>query len=315
MVNGSALAQRRRRPAVPEAPRILVTGAAGQLGRALMALDWPAGVSLEGRTRVELDISNRASVDAAFAVPYDLVINAAAFTAVDRAESEAEQAFAINDTGVRNLADACARSGAAMIHVSTDYVFDGEKAEPYVEEDPVAPLGVYGRSKATGEAALRETLPRHVILRTAWVYDAQGPNFVKTMLRLGAERDLLRVVADQQGTPTAAGDLAAAIGTVAQSILAGGTEAAWGTYHCTNSGETNWHAFACEIFERAAPWLGRRPRVEAITTAEYPTPARRPANSRLDNGKLERSFGLRLRPWPEALDDTLAEIERSRTAH
>ena len=199
-----------------------------------------------------------------------------------------------------------------MIHLSTDYDFDGAKASPDLETDPVRPLGAYGRSKAAGEEVLRRSLPRHVILRTAWVYGVQGGNFVKTMLRLAAERDELRVVADQRGSPTSAADLAAAIASVAAQIgrveQGRGEGSPWGTYHCTNAGATTWHGFAEEIVRLAAPSLGRTPRVTPITTAEYPTPATRPANSTLACGKLESRFGLKMRPWQEALAEVVREL-------
>ena len=292
--------------------RILVTGAGGQVGSELLRLNWPGGALVEGRSRSALDICDRGAVQAALAEGYDVVINAAAYTAVDRAEEESEAAERVNRDAVGYLAEACALTGAAMVHISTDYVFDGAKASPYLETDPVRPLGVYGRSKAAGEEVLRAALPRHVILRTAWVYGVQGGNFVKTMLRLAAERDELRVVADQQGSPTSAADLAAAIASVAAQVarVEQGRDAAppWGTYHCTNAGATTWHGFAEEIVRLAGLSLGRTPRVTAITTAEYPTPATRPANSTLACGKLGSRFGVTMRPWQEALAEVIQEL-------
>ena len=286
--------------------KLLVLGSSGQVGRELCRLAWPAGYALAGFDRA-VDITQRAAVFAAVARERpDVVINAAAYTAVDRAESEPEAAWAGNCTGPANLAAACAESGIQLIHISTDYVFDGTKTGPYREDDPVAPLGVYGRSKEAGDRAVREALASHVIVRTAWVYSAHGHNFVKTMLRLAGERPVLRVVADQTGSPTSAADIAGAIAVVVQQLATGNR--CWGTYHFAGGGAVTWHGFAGAIFELAAPWRGPPPRVDAITTAEYPTPARRPANSVLDCTKIGQAFGIRPRPWREALADVVREI-------
>jgi dTDP-4-dehydrorhamnose reductase len=231
-----------------------------------------------------------------------LIINAAAYTAVDRAESEPDAAFAANADAPAHLAEAAAAAGASLIHLSTDYVFDGAKPVPYTEDDAVRPLGVYGASKAAGERAIRERLDRHVILRTSWVFGLHGANFVKTMLRLGHARARLDVVADQSGCPTGAADIAAAIHGIARQILLGSRTNAWGTYHFAGRGSTNWYGFAEAIFERAEPIWGRRPQVTPIATADYPTPARRPTNSILDCTRFDRIFALPRRPWPERLD-------------
>ena len=286
---------------------ILIAGAGGQLGRQLAARAAAEGLSAEPWARDRLDISDRDEVlKAVEAARPKVILNAAAYTAVDRAESEAETAYAVNRDGPAHLAEAAERVGAALIHVSTDYVFDGTKRSPWTEDDPVAPLGVYGASKLAGEEAVRARLPRHVILRTAWVYDRTGRNFLTTMLRVGAERDHLRVVDDQHGTPTHAGDLAEAMLTLARAVLDGAMPAdGYGTFHCTGGGATTWCGFARAIFAAAAPRLERVPTVEAITTDEYPTPARRPANSVLDCSRLARVHGIRLRPWEEALAETL----------
>jgi len=304
--------------------KVLVLGAGGQVGRELCRLRWPAPFEIAAFDRGGLDIARREAVFAAIARERpDFVVNAAAYTAVDRAESEPEAAWAGNCTGPANLAAACAEAGIPLIHISTDYVFDGGKIGPYREDDPVNPLGVYGASKEAGDRAIREALRQHVILRTAWVYSAHGHNFVKTMLRLAAgrqptglsrgERPVLRVVADQTGSPTSAADIAGAIAAIVQRLAAGST--AWGTYHFAGAGAVTWHGFAEAIFELAAPWnstgRGPPPLVEAITTAEYPTPARRPANSVLDCTRIGEAFGIKPRPWRAALAEVVQELHKA----
>src|SRR5713226_1376608 len=251
--------------------KLLVLGAGGQVEHELCRLAWPDGYSVADFDRGGVDIAQREPVFAAVARERpDIVINAAAYTAVDRAESEPDIAWASNCSGPANLAAACQDAAIPLIHLSTDYVFDGSKAGPYREDDPVEPLGVYGKSKEAGDRAVR-ALAQHVIVRTAWVYSAHGNNFVKTMLRLGGESPVLRVVADQTGSPTSAADIAAAIGAIVQQIAAGNTD--WGTYHFAGGGAVSWHGFAEAIFELASPWRGAPPQVEAITTADYPTAA------------------------------------------
>jgi dTDP-4-dehydrorhamnose reductase len=286
---------------------VLLTGANGQLGWEVARRAAAHGLILHAAGAAELDISDAQAVErAVHELRPRVVVNAAAFTAVDRAESNAEAAFRVNRDGPAYLAAVCARHDAALIHISTDYVFDGARPGAYAEDDPIAPLGVYGASKAAGEAAVRAALPEHVILRTSWVYGAHGANFVKTMLRLAETRDDLRVVDDQRGCPTFAGDLAEAILSIAARIKAGAMPAdGYGTFHCAGQGPTTWRLFAARIFELAGPRLGRTPRVTPIATSDYPTPAARPANSVLDCGKLARVHGLRLRPWPEALAEML----------
>ena len=287
--------------------KLLVLGASGQVGTELRRARLPAGITLVARDLPGLDISDRETVSAGVRrMRPDLIINAAAYTAVDRAESEAAAAFAANAAGPGHIAAACREAGIPLIHISTDYVYDGAKAGPYVEDDPVNPLGVYGRSKAAGDQAVRDALAEHVILRTAWVYSAHGNNFVKTMLRLAAERPALRVVADQRGSPTAAADIAAALVAIAAQIRAG--EPHWGVFHFTGQGETTWHGFAEAIVALAAPHTGKRPPVEAITTADYPTPARRPANSVLDCGKIAAAYDIVARRWQAALAEVVAEL-------
>ena len=288
--------------------RLLVTGRAGQIGGALTATPHPAGVDILGFDRAGLDITDRAAVDAALiSTGPDLVVNAAAYTAVDKAESEPAAAFTANRDGPAVLAAACAERSLPLIHISTDYVFDGTKAGPYTEDDAVNPLGVYGSSKAAGERVVRERLDRHIILRTAWVYGTRGHNFVKTMLRLGRERDELTVVSDRFGCPTAAADIAAAMVEIARQVLDGRFNA-WGTYHYCGAGATSWHGFAEAIFELALPYTGRRPRIKAVTAAEYSMPAWRPANSVLDCSRLTRTFGITPKPWRDSLASVIREL-------
>jgi dTDP-4-dehydrorhamnose reductase len=297
--------------------QLLVLGAGGQVGCELCRLAWPAGYDIAAHDRDRIDITQREAVFAAVARERpDIVINAAAYTAVDRAESEPGAAWADNCTGPANLAAACHDARIPFVHLSTDYVFDGTKIGAYREDEPVNPLGVYGKSKEAGDRAVRGALREHVIVRTAWVYSAHGGNFVKTMLRLGAglqpaglsggERRGLRVVADQTGSPTSAADIAAALATIVQQIAAGNTN--WGTYHFAGGGAVTWHGFAEAIFELASPWRGPSPPVEAITTAGYPTPARRPANSVLDCSRIGAAFGIVPRPWRAALAEVIREL-------
>jgi len=235
----------------------------------------------------------------------DAVINAAAYTAVDRAESEVEAAFAVNRDGPANLARACERAGISLIHISTDYVFDGSKQGAYVEGDPVSPLGVYGESKLAGEEAVRTLCPKHLILRTSWVFSAHGNNFVKTMLRLGAEREELGVVADQFGKPTSAAEIARLILDTLPD-----TEGKWGTYHLAQPDAVSWHGFAEAIFDAAKRQgiVMKVEQVQPISTADYPTPARRPANSELDCRLLKSVFGVTIRGWRESLAEVIGEL-------
>jgi dTDP-4-dehydrorhamnose reductase len=240
--------------------------------------------------------------DAILSANADLVINAAAYTAVDRAESESLLAERVNRDAPEAMALACARRGAALIHLSTDYVFDGTKIQPYLEDDPVGPVSVYGRTKEAGEAAVRGALDRHVIIRTSWVFSAHGNNFVKTMLRLGATRPEIRVVSDQNGAPTSARDIAGAIAAVTGAVQR--DRGVWGTFHFASEAPTTWHGFAREIFAGT----DHGPVVTPITTAEYPTPARRPSNSVLDCSKIMRAYSIAQPSWQHALRETLSEL-------
>lgn len=286
----------------------LVTGGSGQVGLALRRLA-PKNVRIFAPDRSQLDLAALPDLDALLAREgVTGIVNCAAYTAVDRAESEPELAFAINAEAPGKLAAAATRAGIPVLHVSTDYVFAADRAGPWHETDKAAPANVYGRSKAEGEAAVRESGARHAIVRTSWVVSADGQNFVRTMLRLGQERDALRVVADQRGTPTHAGDLASALATIMARMIADPAQPS-GTWHCTNGGETDWHGLALHVFACAATHGLRVPQsVEPITTAQYPTAARRPVDSRLDTSAIARDFGIRLRPWQDAVAQIVAEL-------
>lgn len=285
--------------------RVVVTGRSGQLAAALAerALG-SSGVELLTLGRPEFDLgSPAANIGQIETLRPDLVINTAAYTAVDRAEAEPERAFAINRDGAALAARAASHMKIPLIHISTDYVFDGRKPEPYVERDEPRPLNVYGRSKLEGERAVLEADPEALILRTSWVFSPFGSNFVKTMLKIGSERSVLRVVSDQVGNPTSATDLAAAILRIAPALLRGEPG---GLYHLTGEGSTNWHDFAAFIFQESRKYGGPAPLLEAISGADYKAAAVRPANSRLDCGAFARRFGLKLRPWTEAAAETIA---------
>ena len=282
---------------------ILITGADGQVGRELV-LQLQNRATVLAANRAALDITDSAAVERTVAgFRPDVIINAAAYTAVDKAESDADTAYAVNRDAVRHLAQAAAAHKAVLLHISTDYVFDGTAEAPYRETDPVNPQSVYGKSKLAGEQAAA-ACPRHIILRTAWVFGAHGGNFVKTMLRLGRERDSLGIVADQYGAPTPAAAIADALVAIADAVHQPGF-ANWGIYHYSGSPYTSWHGFAERIFQAAAAQgiLPAVPQLNAIATADYPTPARRPANSRLDCGKIRRVFGIEAANWQAALAD------------
>lgn len=289
--------------------KLLIIGHKGQLGYDLQKQADEKSFEYQGLDLPELDITNAAQVEKQIAdSKASLLINSAAYTAVDKAESEPELAFKVNRDGAANLAHACKNLHIPMIHISTDYVFDGLKNNPYCEEDTVNPSGVYGISKEEGERAVCNILESHIIIRTAWLYGTHGNNFVKTMLRLCQERETLRVVADQHGCPTCAADLAEAIVTIADH-LRNGRKMIWGTYHYCGQGITTWHEFTEKILEYAASYISVKTRkVEAITTAEYPTPAKRPAYSALNCDKIAENFEIMTKPWQESLKKTLTSI-------
>lgn len=284
--------------------RILVLGRQGQVAQSLLerAAAVP-GITVTALGRPEVDIAQPASVmDAVATARPDIVVNAAAYTAVDKAETDADAAFAVNCEGAGAAAAATARLGLPFIHLSTDYVYPGDKATPYVEEDETGPLGVYGRSKLAGELRVREAHPSALILRTSWVYSPFGTNFVKTMLRLGAQRPELGVVDDQTGNPTSALDLASAILRIAPDLTEGGT------YHLCGTGSVTWCGFARQIFAVSRANGGPAPEVKAITTSDYPTPARRPANSQLSTEAFARRFGFRLGAWQTELEPVVRRL-------
>jgi dTDP-4-dehydrorhamnose reductase len=280
---------------------ILVFGGNGQLGRELTRTSAARQIPMTALSHAQADIADPAAVRAAFASQRpSLVVNAAGYTKVDLAETELEAALQGNELGPAILGEACAAAGVPLLHISTDYVFDGRKLDAYVEGDAVAPINVYGRSKAAGERAVRAATAHHLIVRTSWVYGEFGHNFLKTMLRLATTREELRVVDDQRGCPTSTRDLADAILRIAPRLIA--RDEVWGTYHFAGSGVTTFHGFASRIVAAQAPITGVKPRVTAITSAEFPTPARRPANSELDCSLFVRTFGFGGRPWTEETD-------------
>ena len=290
---------------------ILVFGGDGQLGRELSARAVKIGIPLVGIRHSEVDIADAAAIAIAIArISPSLVVNAAAYTKVDRAEIEVEEAFRANAKGPGIIAAACSATGVPLVHISTDYVFDGTKQTAYSEDDAISPLGIYGQSKAAGESAVRGALKQHIILRTSWVYGVYGANFLKTMVRLAAECDELRVVADQRGCPTGTPDIADAILKIAPRLAA--REPLWGTYHFAGSGATTWHGFAVEIVAAQAKFTNRRPKVIAIATAEYPTSAKRPINSELDSSCFAATFGFRAADWRERTREVVSALLSSR---
>lgn len=281
--------------------KYLITGADGQVGSQLVTKLHGKG-KVWATNRHTLDIVQQEAVlQAVHDFCPDIIINAAAYTAVDRAESEADLVYAVNCTGAKNLACAAQSIGAIILHISTDYVFDGTGNMPYTETDPVAPQNVYGKSKLAGERAVQAACARHIILRTAWVFHEHGNNFVKTMLRLAKQRDAISVVGDQFGAPTYAGDVAAALIAIAEQLLDGKEQ--FGLYHFSGSPYVSWYDFAHHIFAQAIAQhiLTQAPTLTAITTADYPTAACRPTHSRLNCDKIQAAFGINPSDWQQAL--------------
>ena len=283
--------------------KLLVTGCRGMLGQDLVPRMKEAGFELQCVDIAEMDITKRNLVlDRVASVRPDLVINCSAYTAVDKAESDQQLAFAVNRDGPGHLADACSKRGIPLVHISTDYVFDGQSSRPYREDDEANPIGVYARSKWEGEEEVRRRLDKHIIVRTSWLFGFHGNNFVKTILRLAGERDQLKVVNDQKGCPTWTGHLAEALTQIAVRIRGNINDTPWGNYHYCGQGATTWFQFAAEIVEEARRRKELRvSQISAIPTSEYPTPAKRPMNSALDCSKIREDFGIYPRPWREGL--------------
>ena len=283
---------------------VLATGASGQLGRALQFIaPQYSNIQFHFLGSDALDITNQDAVVAIFKnIKPDYCINAAAFTAVDKAESEAEKAHLINVTGAKNIAEACRLHKVTLLHISTDFVFDGKKTTPYTETDTTAPQGVYGASKREGEIAISQTTEAYFIIRTSWLYSQFGNNFMKTMLRLGKEKTELNVVNDQIGTPTHALDLAAMLLKMIESQSQN-----YGIYHFSNEGIITWYDFAIAIKELS----GSKCKVNPITTSQYPLPAKRPAYAVLDKTKIQRTFGITVKDWRQSLAACIQRIERA----
>ena len=293
--------------------RILVAGGQGQVGSALAQQGREQGLDLVALGRSDLDITNAASIAAAFEkYQPELLINSAAYTAVDRAESEVELAYSINEKAAALLADACATANIPMLHISTDYVFDGSKEGLYTEADPVSPLAVYAKSKEAGECAVRAGVNRHIILRTSWVFGLQGNNFVKTMLGLAKNRDCLTVVADQFGGPSSARSIAQVLLKIATEFEQHGS-VAWGTYHYCQKPYVSWYEFAREIIRKGKELgvISQCVEVQPIRTDEFKTRVARPVNSRLDTSMLQNSFGLNPSRWECDLDDLVKQFNKS----
>lgn len=292
--------------------RIVIAGASGQVARALMERGAAAGLDVAAYGRPQLDLTDAACVDQFWREHKgDVLINAAAYTAVDQAEDDAAAAYAVNAQGAGWLATAAARTDTPIIQLSTDYVFDGSKAAPYDEEDTPAPLGVYGRTKLEGEQAVALANARHVILRTAWVYSPFGKNFVKTMLRLASERDEVGVVDDQYGCPTAAFDIADGVIAVARRLMEG--DGCYGVFHMAGHGQASWADLAQAVFEASAGLGGPTARLRRIMSADYPTPSARPKNSRLCCARLLSTYGVSLPDWRASVHACVERINQEGT--
>lgn len=295
--------------------RLVITGAGGQVGYELCRQSWPAGFEVIPFTRANLDIADPIGVADKITAEIDLVINVAAYTAVDRAETEREQAWRVNARGPGILAERCAMLQIPLIHLSTDYVFDGTKTSPYIESDHVGPLNEYGRSKLGGEEAVRKALRQHLILRTSSVFGETGANFVKTMLRLGAERESLQIVADQMSCPTPAREIATALIAICQVITADPDNVAWGTYHFCGAPEVAWSQFAGAIFALSGARGVHVPRIIEISAKEYRTDARRPAYSVMGCEKIASNFKIPRPNWSEGLERVIKALFSGGSSH
>jgi len=288
--------------------RVLVTGAGGQVGQELQRVGWPEGTQVAAYTHFEFDIADGGAVAKMIARPLDVVINAAAYTAVDRAESDREGAARINAEGPGLLAQRCSAEGIPLIHLSTDYVFDGTKQSPYVEDDATSPLNHYGATKLEGEKAVRRGLRQHFILRTASVFSEFGANFVKTVLRLGAEHGSLQIVSDQTSSPTAASDIAEAIMHIADELVHRGRPELWGTYHFCGQPAVTWKEFAQAIFETASRFGRPAPELLPIRAEQYPAAAKRPMYSAMDCRKIQQMVGIQAPSWAGRLPIVISAL-------
>lgn len=294
--------------------KIYILGAGGQLGQELLRTSPPSGLGPRAFGHDQLDVTNLAALNEALGGDdCALVVNCAAYTAVDKAESDVEASLAINARGAAAVARACQSADVPLIHISTEYIFDGQKNGPYLEDDQPSPVNVYGQGKAEAESQIRLRAPRHVILRTSWLFSVHGHNFVKTILGLAQSQGRLRVVSDQVGCPTPARDIAVVIMRVARDILAGKPDC-YGTFHYCGRGPASRYEFARAILRLASRYLGAVPEVTPTDSAAFPTPAARPANCVLDCGKITRVFGLEQKPWEPGLDDVITELCAAKAA-
>lgn len=289
--------------------KVIVTGSNGQVGKELCKKGKARGFDITALDLPDFDITDPEAVDRAVCRDNIFaVINAAAYTAVDKAESEPDTAFRVNQKGPANLASSCKKQGIPLVHISTDYVFDGSKKDAYIETDPVSPVGIYGKSKAAGESDVRTILREHIILRTAWLCSEHGNNFVKTMIKLGQERDKIGVVADQYGCPTFAPDLAEAILDIIGQVSEK-RDIPWGTYHYCGKGVITWYDFAKKALELAGDHTALKVQhIVPLSTEEYPTPTQRPANSAMDCSLIEKNFNVIPKHWQDSLNNLVKQL-------